>query len=149
MVIPIVNFTDTVEDEEVQRVIRAINRQIEQDYQPYWSMGATLRLEGHEDTEDRQAPQELRGDAIIYLWDKKADVEDAIGYHDRNNKGLPYGFGGYVGFFNPATGDNEIFTADALAEKRRKIKAGLKETRVRRASRHRDLNKAAVRRAAA
>ncbi len=254
MVISIVNFTDTLEDEDVQRVIRAINRQITQDFQPYWSMGATLRLEGHGDTEERQAPQELRGDAIIYLWDKAADVPDAIGYHDRNNKGLPYGFvfteiaaevgepwsvtlshealeligdaevnvlaagpnpkdpnqavyfwyeicdavqtesydiegvavsnfvlplyftvdaeegsrndflgrrhngnllqsfgvnpGGYVGFFNPATGSNDIFTADALAQKRRRIKESLKNARARRATRYRDLNKAVVKKAA-
>src|SRR5882724_5799803 len=91
-VISIVNFTDTLEDEDVQRVNRAINRQITQDFEPYWSMSANLRLEGHGDTEEREAPQELRGDAIVYLWDKAADVADAIGYHDRNNKGLPYGF---------------------------------------------------------
>jgi hypothetical protein len=92
MVISIVNFTDTLPDEEVQGVIRAINRQITQDFQPYWSIGATLRLEGHTNKTDRQHPEELRGDAIIYLWDKAADVPNAIGYHDRNNRGLPYGF---------------------------------------------------------
>jgi len=254
MVISIVNFTDTLTDEEVQQAIRAINRQVSQDFEPYWSMGATLRLEGHGNTEDRQAPEELRGDAIIYLWDKAADVQDAIGYHDRNNKGLPYGFvfteiakevgepwsvtlshealeligdaevnvlaagpnpndpsqavyfwyemcdavqaenyeidgvavsnfvlplyftaeseeasrndflgrehngkrlqsfgvnpGGYVGFFNPATGSNEVFTADAAARKRIKIKESLKNGRARRATRYRNLNKAVVKKAA-
>jgi hypothetical protein len=251
MIISIVNFTDSLNDEDVQQVIRAINRQIAQDFQPYWSMGATLRLEGHGDTEDRQSPAELRGDAIIYLWDKAADVPNAIGYHDRNNSGLPYGFvfteiakevgepwsvtlshealeligdaevnilaagpnpnnpeqavyfwyemcdavqaenylidgvavsnfvlplyftvdsetgsrndflgrrhndkllssfginpGGYVGFFNPATGENETVTADALARKRLKIKEGLEDARARRATRYRDLNSAVVR----
>lgn len=254
MVISIVNFTDTLEDEEVQRANRAINRQIAQDFQPYWSMGATLRLEGHGDTEERESPQELRGDAIIYLWDKAADVPDAIGYHDRNNKGLPYGFvfteiaeevgepwsvtlshealeligdaevnvlaagpnpndaskavyfwyemcdavqaenydiegvavsnfvlplyftldaekgsrndflgrrhkdkllqsfgvnpGGYVGFFNPATDDNEIFTADALGKKRMRIKERLKNARARRSTRYRNLNQAVIKKAA-
>ncbi len=254
MIISIVNFTDSLQDEEVQRVIRAINRQIAQDFEPYWSMGATLRLEGHGNTEDRQAPQELRGDAIIYLWDKAADVPNAIGYHDRNNKGLPYGFvftdiakkvgepwsvtlshealeligdaevnvlaagpnpndprqavyfwyemcdavqaesyeidgvavsnfvlplyftvdsedgsrndflgsrhngkllesfgvnpGGYVGFFNPATGENDTFTADALAQKRMKIKESLKNPRARRVTRYRNLNKAVIKKAA-
>jgi hypothetical protein len=254
MVISIVNFTDTLTDEDVQRVIRAINRQVAQDFEPYWSMGATLRLEGHGDTEQRQAPQELRGDAIIYLWDKAADVADAIGYHDRNNSGLPYGFvfteiaqevgepwsvtlshealeligdaevnvlaagpnpndpsqavyfwyemcdavqaesydidavavsnfvlplyftvdaeedsrndflgrrhngnllqsfgvspGGYTGFFNPATGNNEIFTADAKGQKRSKIKESLKNVRARRATRYRDLNKSVIKKAA-
>ncbi len=254
MIISIVNFTDTIPDEEVQQVIRAINRQVTQDFQPYWSMGATLRLEGHGNTEDRQAPQELRGDAIIYLWDRAADVPNAIGYHDRNNKGLPYGFvftdiakkvgepwsvtlshealeligdaevnvlaagpnpndpsqavyfwyemcdavqaesyqidgvavsnfvlplyftvdseegsrndflgtshngrvlgsfgvnpGGYVGFFNPATGSNETYAADAMAEKRIKVKESLKDPRARRVTRYRELNEVAIRKAA-
>jgi hypothetical protein len=33
----------------------------------------------------------MRGDAVIYLWDK-TDVPNALGYHDRNFKGIPYGF---------------------------------------------------------
>ncbi len=254
MVISIVNFTDSLQDADVQTAIRAINRQITQDFQPYWSMGATLRLEGHGNTEDRQSPQELRGDAIIYLWDKKADVADAIGYHDTNNSGLPYGFvfteiaqevgepwsvtlshealeligdsevnilaagpnpnkpkqvvyfwyemcdavqaesykidnvavsnfvlplyftpateknsrndflglrhkgklltsfgvnpGGYVGYFDPATGSNETYTADTAGETRLKTKSRLKDARARRSTRYRDLQTAAVRKAA-
>jgi len=34
----------------------------------------------------------LRGDGVLYLWDKIADVSGALGYHDNNNRGLPYGF---------------------------------------------------------
>ena len=33
----------------------------------------------------------MRGDAVIYLWDK-TDVEDALGYHSNNALGIPYGF---------------------------------------------------------
>jgi len=33
----------------------------------------------------------MRGDAIVYLWNK-TDVDDAIGYHEKNNRGVPYGF---------------------------------------------------------
>jgi hypothetical protein len=33
----------------------------------------------------------MRGDAVIYLWDK-VSVEDALGYHDRNHRGIPFGF---------------------------------------------------------
>jgi hypothetical protein len=33
----------------------------------------------------------MRGDAVLYLWNK-ADVEDAIGYHEINHRGIPYGF---------------------------------------------------------
>ena len=33
----------------------------------------------------------MRGDAVLYLWNK-ADVKNAIGYHERNNAGIPFGF---------------------------------------------------------
>src|SRR5262249_50851738 len=57
--------------------------------------------------------------------------------------------GGYVGYFNPATGQNETFTADALAKKRMKIKESLRDPRARRVTRYRELNRAVVRKAAA
>jgi hypothetical protein len=91
MIISLVNFT-TIQDEEVQRTIRAINRQLAEDFEPYWSFGGSLRLEGPIGNEpDHNEPSELRGDAIIYLWDE-ADVKGALGYHDSNNSGIPYGF---------------------------------------------------------
>ena len=33
----------------------------------------------------------MRGDAVLYIWDE-VDVDDALGYHDRNDRGIPYGF---------------------------------------------------------
>jgi hypothetical protein len=33
---------------------------------------------------------DMRGDAVLYLWDD-VDVEDALGYHDQNNRGIPFG----------------------------------------------------------
>jgi len=92
MIISIVNHSDTITDAELQCVIRAINRQIAEDFQPYWSFGAQLRLEGKIGRNpNKQRLQELRGDAVLYLWDK-VDMEDALGYHERNNHGIPYGF---------------------------------------------------------
>jgi hypothetical protein len=73
-------------------VVRAINRQVREDFQPYWSLGATVRLEGRSSKNpDIQRAIDMRGDAVIYIWDK-SDVEDAIGYHDLNNRGIPFGF---------------------------------------------------------
>jgi hypothetical protein len=47
MLISVVNHTDgKLSDEAVQEGIRAVNRQIAEDYNPNWSMGADLRLEG-------------------------------------------------------------------------------------------------------
>ena len=93
MIISVINHTNgKVSDEELQFVIRAINRQIAEDFAPYWSMGATLRLEGRsEKVPSKLEMQDLRGDAILYLWDQ-TDVADALGYHDQNARGIPYGF---------------------------------------------------------
>lgn len=93
MIISIINHTNgQVTDEELQHVIRAINRQIREDFEPYWSLSATLRLEGRStDKPDTVQVADMRGDAIIYLWNE-ADVADAIGYHFKNNRGIPFGF---------------------------------------------------------
>ena len=45
MIISLINHTN-LPDVAVQQAIRAVNVQIEQDFYPYWSIGATLRLEG-------------------------------------------------------------------------------------------------------
>ena len=93
MIISVINHTNNqIKDEELHATIRAINRQIAEDFEPYWSLGATLRLEGKSGKKpDKQAPSDMRGDAVIYLWDK-TDVPDALGYHDTNNRGIPFGF---------------------------------------------------------
>jgi hypothetical protein len=93
MLISIINHTNgQVSDEELQFAIRAINRQINEDFVPYWGMSAVLRLEGRSAVQPGtiQMP-DLRGDAVIYLWDK-ADIDDAIGYHDKSARGIPFGF---------------------------------------------------------
>lgn len=93
MFISVINHTDgQISDEEVQHTIRAVNRQIDEDFEPYWSLGATLRLEGRSTEEpDKQTLADMRGEAIIYLW-SDSDIPGAIGYHDRNNRGIPFGF---------------------------------------------------------
>ena len=93
MVISVINHSNgEISDAELQQVIRAINRQIREDFQPYWSIGATLRLEGRSvDRPDKASNADTRGDAVIYLWDE-ADVDDALGYHAANNAGIPFGF---------------------------------------------------------
>lgn len=91
MMISVVNATEgSLSDAEVQRVIRAVNLQIEHDFAPHWGMPASLRLEGrigrrggHKDL------AELRGDAILYIL--KSHTE-AGGEHDLSKGGVPYGF---------------------------------------------------------
>ena len=93
MIISIINHTSgKIKDEDVQSTIRAINRQINEDYTPYWSLGATLRLEGRSGKQpEKEKPEDMRGEAVIYLWDE-VNVDDALGYHDKNYSGIPFGF---------------------------------------------------------
>ena len=92
MLISIINLSNgKVSDEELQAAIRSINKQIAEDFEPYWSFGARLRLEGKTGAKpEKQHITDMRGDAILYLWDK-TDLAGALGYHDANNRGIPYG----------------------------------------------------------
>ena len=91
--ISVINHTNgRLSDPRIQKVLRAINRQIKEDFEPYWSMSAELRLEGRSVSKPSEAKHpDLRGDAIIYLWDK-VSKKDPLGYHDLHFKGIPYSF---------------------------------------------------------
>lgn len=93
MRISVINLTHgLLSDQEVITALRAINRQIAEDFKPYWNAAGTLRLEGvSTDEVDVDSTADMQGEAIIYLWDK-SDVPDALGYHDSNYRGIPYGF---------------------------------------------------------
>jgi hypothetical protein len=91
MIISVINMTGTVADGDLQHAIRAVNRQIAEDFSPYWGFGARLRLEGKTGTKKRGFdPADMRGDAVLYLRDV-VRIRDAEGYHDRNFSGIPYG----------------------------------------------------------
>lgn len=93
MIISIINHTNGhLTDGVVQNAARAINRQIAEDFAPYWGMSARLRLEGKAGPKpDAQQASDMRGDAVLYLWNE-VDVSGALGYHEHNNQGIPYGF---------------------------------------------------------
>lgn len=93
MRISVVNITHgLLSDSEVIVAIRAINRQIQEDFAPYWNLHGQLRLEGNSaDQPSVDYPEDMQGEAIIYLWDR-ADVPNALGYHEANHRGIPYGF---------------------------------------------------------
>ena len=91
MIISIINQTDgRLTDEEFQGAIRAINRQIKEDFEPYWTLSATLRLEGKSNAKMKQQAADMRGDAVLYVRDK-VNVGDTLGYHDTYNRGIPFG----------------------------------------------------------
>jgi hypothetical protein len=93
MIISVINMSDgAVSDADLQCTIRAVNRQIKEDFEPYWGFGARLRLEGKTGKMRRGFdPADMRGDAVLYLRDV-AKIRDAEGYHDQNFAGIPYGF---------------------------------------------------------
>lgn len=92
MRISVINLTHgLLSDKEVIDAIRAINRQVAEDFYPYWNMTATLRLEGVSTRmPDYENSRDMQGEGIIYLWDK-CDVSNALGYHEANYRGIPYG----------------------------------------------------------
>jgi hypothetical protein len=98
VIISVINHTDgLISDAEIQDAIRGVNRQIHDDFAPYWGMDATLRLEGHAGrpsdslAESGENLADMRGDALIYVW-HPVDLRGALGYHARNFLGIPYGF---------------------------------------------------------
>ena len=95
MIISVINVSNgAVPDADLQRAIRAINRQIAGDFAPYWGFGSELRLEGKTGRKKQGRssidPADMRGDAILYLRDV-VRVTDAEGFHDRHFSGIPYG----------------------------------------------------------
>ncbi len=93
MIVSVINLSNgRLSDLQIQTAIRAINRQLAEDFLPHWGFGAVLRLEGRASRGRRTVSQaDMRGDAVLYLLDQ-ADVDDAEGYHDKNFNGIPYGF---------------------------------------------------------
>lgn len=94
MIISVFNRTrGAVTDLRMQKVIRAINVQIERDFEPYWSFGATLRLEGHtvsrKKTNQPYNPLDMRGDGVLYVIDKYDP--SLAGEHYKDFRGVPAG----------------------------------------------------------
>jgi hypothetical protein len=92
MIISVVNQTNgEISDADLLAAIRVVNQQVAYDFVPYWSMPATLRLEGTLLEQARaNAAAVIRGDAILYVSSATAK-DDPEGFHDRNFRGVPYG----------------------------------------------------------
>ena len=98
MLISVVNRSKVLTDAKLQDAVRAINRQLEEDFYPHWQFGARLRV----DSAGRVPSQHLRkvelpllpgrrGDAVLYIEDE-ATMALTEGYHDGNNADVPFGF---------------------------------------------------------
>ena len=92
--ISIINFSTNLDDQQVQDAIRAVNRQITEDYLPVWGHGRILRLHAPTfDLSDEQtlANDPVRGESVIYLVNE-ATLEGALGFHSLNTLEIPFGF---------------------------------------------------------
>lgn len=93
--ISIINFSEGLSDREAQSVIRAVNRQVLEDFLPAWGVGRELILHASafDPTHDEDVLKEdnVRASAVLYLVNE-GTVEGAAGYHALNNAGVPYGF---------------------------------------------------------
>jgi hypothetical protein len=93
MIVSVVNHSrGRVADEELHRVVRAVNRQVREDLAPLHGYDAELRVAGRsERAPSVEAMRDLRGDAVLYVV-AGDDEDDAVGWHERNGRGVPYGF---------------------------------------------------------
>jgi len=92
--IAIINFTSNLREQDVQDVIRAINRQVVEDYVPIWGAGRLARLHAADfDPSDPDSLSEERvaADSVIYLVDQP-NVPGALGFHSINSSEIPVGF---------------------------------------------------------
>ena len=92
MIVSVINLTEgVVKDCDLLRAIRAVNRQLREDFEPYWSFGGELRLEGRAGRKRGFDAADMRGDAVLYVR-TLARIRDADGYHEAHFSGIPYGF---------------------------------------------------------
>lgn len=91
--IAIINFSSIL-DQDVQNAIRAINRQITEDFMSVWGYGRTLKLHAAPfDPLDLNnlGNERVNADSVIYLINEST-LPGALGYHDLNASELPIGF---------------------------------------------------------
>ena len=90
----IINFSSLLDDRAVQHAVRAINRQVTEDFAPIWGAAYSLRLHASQfdpSSTDNITEEPSRGESVMYLVDEST-VAGALGYHTRNSKNIPVGF---------------------------------------------------------
>jgi hypothetical protein len=90
----VINFSSNLSDSDVQEAIRAVNRQVVEDFMPIWGAGYSLKLHAASFDPSDEATlleEEVRADSVMYLVDE-ATVAGALGYHSLNTSGIPFGF---------------------------------------------------------
>ncbi len=91
--IAIVNFSER-SDQDVQDAIRAVNRQVTEDFMPIWGGARVLRLHAasfEPAHPDSLAEEPVQADSVIYLVNEST-LAGALGFHDMNTRELAIGF---------------------------------------------------------
>ena len=92
--ISVANASNRLDDRDLQRAIRSVNRQLVEDFQPIWGRTWELMLHGSPtdfSDVDSLVEEHVRGEAVIYVVDEP-NLAGAVGYHALNAAELPYGF---------------------------------------------------------
>lgn len=91
--VAVINFSNR-SDQEVQDALRAINRQVREDFMPVWGSGRSVKLRPssfNPSDPGTLAKDPVDADSVIYLVDE-VTVEVALGFHDMNAREIPVGF---------------------------------------------------------
>ena len=91
--IAIVNFSQ-LDDQEVQEAIRAVNRQVVEDFMPIWGAGRLCKIHApvfDPADIDTLAADPVFADGVIYIVDEGL-LAGALGFHDLNARDMPFGF---------------------------------------------------------
>lgn len=91
--IAVVNFS-SVNDRTVQRAVRVMNRQVNEDFAPVWGSSYACKLHAPAvdlTNPDHLAEEPVPAEAVIYLVDS-AHLSGALGYHSTNSVEVPTGF---------------------------------------------------------
>jgi hypothetical protein len=72
-----------ISDEEIKRIVAAVQRQVTEDFQPAWGLGAQLVFAGSKEDVPEHAYQ-----IVVYKTAKDAEDKDYLGYH-YSPKGYP------------------------------------------------------------
>lgn len=90
----VAKLTDRISDAHFAAALHSVQRQIDQDFTPLWSMTAIVRMT-YAPVRKKPNPELNTADFVLYVADPSVDPEtskDADGYHAANHAGVPYGF---------------------------------------------------------
>lgn len=93
MKIAIANISDTISAKDFSAAVRAITKQVHDHFAPAWGITATVRTM----RVARGTKPDPQADVDVVLFvgelnDDPQNVQDALGYHDLSDIGIPFGF---------------------------------------------------------